>query len=273
MKKRAKRKPLSPAQWRWVASGATVLLLAIEWVVIHSTTFANCIQEQAGQRTAQQQQFPPYALALAHDFGFWLACNTHVLYEARDVFTVFSTVLLAGFTYKIWTGADDTLDHLQESSRSELRAYLSVIGVSVGQFKTAPAFVGLNIFNHGLTPAHNVTMSSGVNDHDVPLGEAFTIPTDIDFQDLKIVIPPRHGFNCGAKAARLFNAVDIAAVTGGAKRRIYCYGIVKYTDVFKQSCETQFCFSIAPSDQLTLLSNGHEGKPYFELTQNQNKAT
>jgi hypothetical protein len=229
-----------------MAIGAAVLLLATEWVVIHSATFAKCVAEQAPRRAQEQQQLPSYALALVHDFGFWLACNAHVVYETRDIFTVFSTVLLAGFTYRIWTGADDTLEHLRESSRNELRAYVSVTfrDVYSDDNTDVPDGYMVTAINHGETPALRCSVSMQMNSLKHSDIDAFTFPEALDGDptgDLVVNKEAPRTFRSKALAPKL-GAAEWMTITEGEEKRLYCWGVARYTDVFGNRHWTRFCF-------------------------------
>jgi len=126
--------------------------------------------------------------------------------------------------------------------RKQMRAYLSVeVGSATYQdtnlrFGAAPI-----ITNNGLTPARNVRFLAFA---DVIDGRNFAtteFPPIGDLPESDMGIAPRQAFTANAIMRDRVPDEEVAGIMDGGTRRLFCWGKIKYDDVYGGSWETNFC--------------------------------
>jgi hypothetical protein len=163
-----------------------------------------------------------------------------VLEAHAGAITGVATVILAYVTYRlVRLGREQS-----ETTRAELRAYLSVvIGAATYQdraagvrFEAKPA-----ILNNGQTPAYNVRYRAKVEilTDSVAGGYTFSAPPDT----------PRSQSSIGPRENRLMSAIlphmvpdsEVQDIKDGKGKALWVWGVVHYDDVFRQPHFTEFC--------------------------------
>lgn len=133
--------------------GVAVLLAGL--IVVNATSFNECMDHTQKTYQAENQKSLDKGRAVAPFTLGYARCSGLFIYENHGAITALSTVLLAAITFGIlWLGFKQS-----ETSRAELRAYLSVtIGAAVFQDHAIPLrFEGKpTLRNNGKTPAYNV---------------------------------------------------------------------------------------------------------------------
>jgi hypothetical protein len=158
-----------------------------------------------------------------------------------------STVLLAIFTWRLWLSThrlwsvtNKTLEHTEQTSRKELRAYISVEPLGINEYVGHNYLIGhFRIRNIGKLPAKNVSIYSTVElDSDgarkiFPIGPLRVSPT---------VLQPGAVMEFGSYAGypiptdQLENSEPLQL-----KGYLYVWGEVLYTDEFDTVGWTAFC--------------------------------
>jgi hypothetical protein len=178
--------------------------------------------------------------AIHHVVTVWLWQFGEVLNYYSVAITALATALLAIITYLLVRLGQDQ----SETSRAELRAYLSVVigeatyqeGAKKIRFEARP-----NIFNNGQTPAYNVrfTATAKIIPESLVPGYSFGYPA----------ITPTSQANIGPREYRFLRAVvpdhiadtDVQDTMAGITQALWVWGVVNYDDVFGRPHFTEFC--------------------------------
>lgn len=151
-----------------------------------------------------------------------------------------ATIALALFTFALWWATRRLVIDSNESSKRQLRSYVSV--VATGKIPNSlnpllPAFQ-IKIRNTGQTPAADVRSWRGIGIHELPLVTELKPPVAVTDTDLVI------GSQCESvlpiRRARPFTTEQINGVQMGT-HAIYVFGRVEYRDVFDDLHFTDFC--------------------------------
>jgi hypothetical protein len=140
------------------------------------------------------------------------------------------TALLWGATGKLVKGADDT-------AKRQLRAYVGITGAPIGE-RPDHWIVAIDYWNHGQTPAHDVTGSLSAQLFDVNPGPTF--PQAEEWPGSWVMVPnaqatpDRRVEICPAQYEAMLN--DIKAV--------FVWGHISYRDVFEWRVNVTFRYRI-----------------------------
>jgi hypothetical protein len=124
----------------------------------------------------------------------------------------------------------------------QMRAYLSVeTGIAGYQdannrFAAAPV-----ITNNGLTPARNVRWLAMANVIDGRSPATTQFPPIGELPESDMGIAPRQTFTLNAIMPDRVPDAEVEEIKMGSPRRLFCWGKVKYDDVYGGSWETNFC--------------------------------
>jgi hypothetical protein len=147
-----------------------------------------------------------------------------------------------------------TLDHLRDTARRQLRAYVFVAQVEIVDVGTDNVNAAVIIRNRGQTPAYDVTVSTGANAFNVPGNVTFT-PTPVGPDSSRFVLGPD---GLGRRNISLHSII-------GASGALYVWGEILYKDAFGEDQYTRFRHMIGggtagwPSDYLmTVCPEGNE---------------
>jgi len=164
-------------------------------------------------------------------FTFVLALATIVLGAA--------TIALWRSTKKLWLAGERQLKHSEDTAKRQLRAYVGlrrykIEGTANGEYPK----VTLTFHNAGQTPAHNLTLQYGIGVDNFPqphLARSAALPTA---KSVAVLLPGgfmKPSLACpGAVSQEEINAINAGAAA------IYCFGVVKYDDIFGESRQTEF---------------------------------
>lgn len=170
--------------------------------------------------------------------------------EPLLVFTFFlmlATILLGGATLalwqstkKLWLAGEKQLVHGEDTAKRQLRAYVGlksyeIEGTAVGEHPK----VTLLFQNAGQTPAHDVTCRYGVGVDHFPqpqLAGAANLP---EAKSVAVLLPGATMKQSLVGTGPVLRQVEIDAINAGTAA-IYCFGVVKYRDIFGEPQQTDF---------------------------------
>jgi hypothetical protein len=141
----------------------------------------------------------------------------------------------------------------------QMRAYLSVeVGNAAYQDATL-RFAGAPVVaNNGLTPARNVRWSAmaRIMDGRDPAATQFLPIGELPESDMGIA--PRQTFVANAAVPDRVPDIEVQEIMAGTTRRLFCWGKIKYDDVYGGSWETNFCvnYSFFRREDKTVGVNG-----------------
>lgn len=147
--------------------------------------------------------------------------------------------------------SDEILTHAQDSSKFELRAYVSVDlsddedwgpNVIFGQEFSNFTVV---IKNHGKTPALKVTMAGDMDIFSHPNPGVVPVPEVVPNSSVSVLFPGNDGGHSHVEARRLFDNADKVRFDADT-HRVYAFGLVTYHDVFGAEHFTRFRYMMDP---------------------------
>jgi hypothetical protein len=234
--------------------GGSLIVVAVAWLLYvtwGSAPFASCeagetkrYAEQVARNRAPQVPDPLIVWARR---GSW--CTGAVWYEERDGVLVIATVLLAIFTWALWTSTTDLVGDAKENSERQLRAYVSVVPQGItGTIPDDPVLFQVQVMNHGQTPAHHLTISMSRKVMPYPLPDDYVFVDEPDEgPSPRAVLHPRASTKVwSSNVATPISGSDIGAVmngmsVNGKQLALYCYGTARYTDTFGKRHWTNYC--------------------------------
>ena len=164
-------------------------------------------------------------------FTFVLALATILLGGA--------TIALWRSTKKLWLAGEKQLTHSENTAKRQLRAYVGlrkyeIEGTGIGEHPK----VTLTFQNAGQTPAHSVTVQYGIGVDNFPQPELARTAALPDAKSVAVLLPG--AFMKPALACpRGMSQAEINAINAGTAA-IYCFGVVKYRDIFDEPRQTEF---------------------------------
>lgn len=138
--------------------------------------------------------------------------------------------------------AQDSVNVAQSTAARELRAYLSIMIRSFSVVDNSKLInVEFEIKNVGTTPAVNVSVGSNITIAPFPITDTYVFPAYVF--DGNCVVHNGVPIVRTQVQTQGFTNVDSGRI---ARRqdRIYCYGRVKYTDMFGTARYTNFCVCV-----------------------------
>jgi hypothetical protein len=229
-------------------AAALAWLLYVTW---GSGPFESCeaserkrYAEQVAHLTAPGAQDPLLVRARRRSW-----CTGVVWYEEREGVLVVAVVLLAIFTWELWTATTGLVGDAKGSAERQLRAYVSVKPEGIaGTIPVDPVVFQVQLMNHGQSPAHHVTISMTRKVMPYPL------PDDHVFVDEPAEVPPPRAVLHPHASTRVWSSnvatpisgSDLGAVMNGMRVNgkqlaLYCYGTARYTDTFGKRHWTNYC--------------------------------
>jgi hypothetical protein len=203
-----------------------------------------------------------------------LACITGVL--------VVATIVLAVFTYLLWDEAKqartkaiadsiqqgkDMRDSIAAAGRSavameglvttastnaeqgrklshqHMRAYIAVDLTGATYQQNTIRFAGNPTFhNTGFTPARNIKFWIKADVFPTELPDDFVFPEGTE-NETDIGLSPRQTHSMQGVVESFYPDPEASVIREGAKKRLYCWGRIRYDDVFGDQWVTEFCQS------------------------------
>ncbi len=149
--------------------------------------------------------------------------------------------------------SDEILTHAQESSRTELRAYVSIDlydGSSGTDWVPEIRFgvegrsqMPITLKNHGDTPALNVRVAGNIDIFPLQKPGKIPLPKPRPDSSKTVLFPNNPLYPTKIEALRVFSAADKMRVRAET-HAIYAFGQVVYTDVFGRSHYTCFRYVV-----------------------------
>jgi hypothetical protein len=211
-------------------------------------------------------QNPPNEYCAVVDFIAVVARDTgRALKHGGEALIVLGTLALALFTFTLWRATRDLVRSAERTTETQLRAYISGKPFWIDTFsENVPVHMKYKIANHGLTPAIDVVHSAIIEVGTFPLSENHPFPTLPKPSQSKMVIFADSPIDGHAEAEETFTRDEIAAIKGGTAR-IFIYGQIDYSDVFKfRRRRTRFCITVLPSSNLSKIASGDSGSFHID---------
>jgi hypothetical protein len=158
---------------------------------------------------------------------------------ATAVFTfglALGTFLLFWATRTLVKGAEGT-------AKRQLRAYINIEGAIMMDWTSPDPMVRVVFKNFGDTPAYDVTYKFEVKGDMIPLGAELTLSSSA-ISAAAGVIGPSGPLTITQALAPI---TQIREFIAKGNRGIYAFGKIDYTDAFKASRWTKFCFLYDPN--------------------------
>ncbi len=151
------------------------------------------------------------------------------------------TTFLAVFTALLWLATRKLVIDAKETSKRQLRAYISV--TATGRIPnsvnpTLPAFQ-IKIKNTGQTPAYGVKSWRGIGIHEFPLVTELQPMGSVTNADT--VVGSRCDSVLPVRRTTPFAPEQVKGVTDGT-HALYIFGRIEYKDAFGDTRFTDFCF-------------------------------
>jgi hypothetical protein len=180
------------------------------------------------------------------------------IHDFHDEIVAIGTVFIAAFTiivgfatWALYAATRDLVRGANKTAERQLRAYV-IVGEDRGGFgrrdeKLLAMFV---IKNSGQTPARDVHYAARLKLLDFPLKESPFIKFPVDIEEgaktQKFLVGPNGGTarGYGWSEEKFTSQEADAALMQHQTRRLHCFGLVRYKDVFGETRTTKFCFSI-----------------------------
>jgi hypothetical protein len=206
------------------------------WVASYSSSFQSCISQEGGQNAAKKGESQSHTIFVVSSH---LRCAARFAESHNGVITAIATVLLTFVTGGlVFTGYQQI-----QTSRAQLRAYVVAYGKNC---ETTPGqFIShVEVKNTGQTPARNLKIISQtcILLHPPAADTDYSL---VDPGDPSVgVLGTRQTISSASalKGNKTFQEEFDEATAENGWLRVYTYGTVFYTDVFKNSQWTNFCF-------------------------------
>lgn len=155
----------------------------------------------------------------------------------------------------------------------QLRAYVVIVpgerdspsGTAQDINTNSPMQLWPILKNVGQTPAYNLTCKSICALLPLPLPEGFDFPLPNKPPENATTLGPQQSRISFSQLDRILTQEELAEIRGLAapgRRRIYCYGIVQYTDAFGWKRRSKFCYfaSWSTTGQVVVVNVGRHNE-------------
>jgi hypothetical protein len=230
--------------WRhfvfWLGVGVVGAAIWAWWWAISGFTNPICPEAGATDHCLSQDDIRAWTSDAAWHIGelanHWAALITALF---TGILAIFAARLWRS-TDKLWNVTNQTLTHTEQTSKKELRAYISVGPLGINEYVGHNYLIGhFRIRNIGKLPAKNVSIYSTIQlDSDgvrksFPIGTARVSPT---------VLQPGAEMEFGSYAGYPIPADQLESSEPlKLKGYLYVWGEVLYTDEFNTVGWTAFC--------------------------------
>ncbi|MGE5365854.1 MAG: hypothetical protein ACM3PO_01065 [Betaproteobacteria bacterium] len=232
--------------WRflfWLAVGVVGVAIWVSWWAASGFSFPICPETGAADHCLSYDEIRAWpsqtfdlASRVAARVNNWAALIIAIFTAVLAVFTA----LLWRSTDKLWSVTNRTLEHAEQTTRKELRAYLSVEPLGINEYIGQNYLVGhFRIRNIGKIPAKDVSVYSTIAlDADgkrtnFPIGTPRVSPT---------VLQPGAEMEFGSYEGWEIPPEQLdCKVPWKIKGYLYVWGEVLYTDELKTAGWTAFC--------------------------------
>ncbi len=221
------------------------LLALCAWVFSNSASFQSCMQQHQQNTTAHTSQNGIASFGIG--FGIYRDCLGSYVHDNReDLLTVF-TIVLAFSAILLWVATRDLASEAAESSRRELRAYVSAGHPKFE--KPDPDTIAVPVENGGRTPAYNVRGWLNVywlNGADSVLPDNFKFPDQEEsgnfpvYRSIAVLHPGKN------IPFTFLNDLDPIRRCRKKEVAVFIYGHIDYIDVFDKPQTTKFCYQYFP---------------------------
>jgi hypothetical protein len=217
------------------------LVGVLYWALQGSPSFESCIQQNHEQTTDNQSEKydSAFAAAFIARANVYRDCLGNFIHGQKEEILAAFTVILAFSTIFLWVATRDLVKGAEKTARSELRAYVGVVNVTLtGVVATDSPLVAIRFKNFGKTPAYEVAtwMDCVLEIADAPekslkFGKEWSGSS---------IINPDDSFTTRS-TREVISEEDAKAVIDDVKR-LYFRGGVRYRDAFGKKRETIFGF-------------------------------
>jgi len=176
----------------------------------------------------------------------WLETAHHEILSAFTIGLFGVTAALAWYTKDLAGRTRELALDAKESSRKELRAYLSVeMGSAIYQeigndkyFEARPTLV-----NSGKTPAKRLSYVARSEILQWPLNASFKLPLLVAQRDHKIMLAPGNPLIMNAFPDQWTLDAHVKDVMRANGKALYIWGVIRFFDVFDQMQLLNFCLA------------------------------
>jgi len=186
--------------------------------------------------------------------------------------------LLGIVTWMLWFATFRLVKGADETSKRQLRAYLSMNPKIFSNFVTG-GFVRIEFLqkNHGQTPAFNITHVFEIAILPNPLPKGFVFPAPTWKVDTNHTVFPASDAKAWFNRGVPLTAADVAMVQAST-HKIHIWGVTTYLDAFQRTQTTKFSAGVGGPDfvqsQLLAQSGNLNGPPWiWEFESEHNHAT
>ena len=155
--------------------------------------------------------------------------------------TATATAFIAWFTWtlkrstdRLWQASKDQLEASDAASKRQLRAYVGITGAPIDNRNPSRWIVGVDYWNHGATPAHNVTGSLSVQLMAIEPYPAF--PAAEEWPGSWVMVPNAHA--TPDRALPLTDEEQRSLVSD--TKAVFVWGHISYDDVFRWRINVTF---------------------------------
>jgi hypothetical protein len=171
---------------------------------------------------------------------FWTIFGHHI--KITDFWLVVFTCLLFVATLLLWIATRSLVVDARETSRKQLRAYLSLKPSNMVFIGDVPLEIDLIIKNHGQTPASRVVFQNAVHFPEYPLPQGYDPGNPADGGDSTEGVWPDEKSSVKRELGRAI-APEILRGLKAGNRRVVAFGFVRYNDIFGEPHFTKLCAS------------------------------
>jgi hypothetical protein len=203
------------------------------------------------------------------EWGSFAWCRSVEWIDAERTIAVF-TVILGIATGFLWLATRNLVREAKETSKRELRAYISVTPVNVVSSDREERFVqiGLTVKNHGQTPAYRMNYVFGIDFLPNPVPEGFDYPNPTQPINHEASLFPLDSMSLWFNFNRLLTVEEFQQVEND-RLRLHVWGKGFYSTVFDPGHHTNFVASVGGPEfvaNLRAMRRKQKERPSFNWT-------
>jgi hypothetical protein len=180
------------------------------------------------------------------EWSWFAVCRSWEWLDAEKTIAIF-TVILGIATGFLWWATRNLVRDARESSRRQLRAYISANPLEIASAEQEERFVQITfgLKNHGQTPAHEMHYIFGFDVFANPLPEGFTYPQPTIPIHAESALFPQGDMVVWFNFNRLISTDEFSLVERDGLR-LHIWGSVFYRTAFEEQgqCHTDFRASV-----------------------------
>jgi hypothetical protein len=178
------------------------------------------------------------------EWGAFAWCRSVEWINAEKTIAIF-TVILGFATGFLWWATRNLVNEAKETSKRELRAYISITprGVVTSDREERFNQITLEVKNHGQTPAHNINYVFGIDFLPNPMGEDLHYSAPSQPINDEASLFPNDSMKVWINFNRLLTVEEFQQLETD-KLRLHVWGKTFYSTVFNPGHHTNFVASV-----------------------------